>query len=165
MVRAFLLDRHFYGEVAASPEATGQAFLVVLLVSIATGIGSLGDGGPGLVPLVMVLVFVIWITLASLTYIIGATLFAVPATKAGWTPLVRALGFAQAPGILRLLGVVPVTGSWIALLANVPIVVAMIFAVREALSYESYWRAGAVVTIGFVIPWVIILVAVLVVLT
>ena len=40
MIRAAKLDIQFYEEVEADTTATGQAFLAVILVSLATGIGA-----------------------------------------------------------------------------------------------------------------------------
>ena len=43
---AAVLDGRTYEEVEADGRATGQAVAVVLLASVAGGIGSLGFGGP-----------------------------------------------------------------------------------------------------------------------
>jgi len=45
MVRASKLDVHLYEEVEADKGAMGQAIGVVVLSSIAAGIGSIGKGG------------------------------------------------------------------------------------------------------------------------
>ena len=45
MIRAAKLDRGLYEEVEADTGATGQAMLVVVLSSVAAGIGSAGVGG------------------------------------------------------------------------------------------------------------------------
>ena len=45
MIRAAKLDSHLYEEVEADTGAMGQAMLVVVLSSIAAGIGSAAYGG------------------------------------------------------------------------------------------------------------------------
>ena len=48
-----------------------------------------------------------WYIGAYLTYIIGTKLFTEPQTSADHGELLRTLGFACAPGVIRILGVVP----------------------------------------------------------
>ena len=153
MIRAALLEGQLYKEVLAAPGATGQAFLVVALVAVATGIGSLDERGlTGLtgLPAGIVLGFVGWMVWATLTYVIGTKLLATPATHGSWSKLARALGFAQAPGALRVLGIFPELGVLISLVAVVWQFVAMVVAVRQALDYQSHWRAVGVISVGFV---------------
>ena len=95
MFRAARFDGQLYDELAADPKATGQAFLVVLLVALATGIGSIGNAGwaaaRGL-PGGLVLAFIGWAVGAYLAYAIGTKLAPASGTKAGWSGLARARG-------------------------------------------------------------------------
>ena len=50
MIRAATLDVNLYEEVEADTTATGQAMLVVVLSSVAAGIGSAGGAGLRVVP-------------------------------------------------------------------------------------------------------------------
>ena len=79
-----------------------------------------------------------------------------PSTHADWGQLARTLGFAQSPGIFKVLGLVPVIGNIIFAVASIWMLVAMVVAVRQALDYTSTWRAIAVVLIGF-IPYVLLM--------
>ena len=65
-------------------------------------------------------------------------------------------GFAQSPGVFRVLGVVPVVGGIIFLVASVWMLVAMVIAVRQALDYTSTWRAFGVVVLCF-IPYLVLM--------
>jgi len=71
-------------------------------------------------------------------------------THADWGQLARTLGFAQSPGIFRVLGLVPVVGIFIFSAASIWMLVAMVVAVRQALDYTSTRRAIAVVLLGFI---------------
>ena len=77
-------------------------------------------------------------------------------THADWGQLARTLGFAQSPGIFRVLGFVPVIGNIIFAVASIWMLVAMVVAVRQALDYTSTRRAIAVVLIGF-IPYLLLI--------
>ncbi|OGP86153.1 MAG: hypothetical protein A2Y95_05285 [Deltaproteobacteria bacterium RBG_13_65_10] len=161
VIRAMRLDVQLYEEVEADQSATGQAMAVVVLSALAAGIGHLGRpfmSGP----LAMIVISLVgWVIWASLTWLIGTKLLPEPETKANVGELLRALGFASAPGLIRVLGIIPIL-RWIV----VPVVVvwsiaAMVIAVRQALDYKSTWRAIAVVLIGaFVYGFVLRLVMV-----
>jgi hypothetical protein len=148
MLRASRLDRAAYEEIEHDTTATGQALGVVALSSVATGIG-LAAGIQGvLVGLAAgVLAWALW---AALIYWIGAKMLPEPATRADWGELARTLGFASTPGILRVLGVVPVLGELVFLVTGLWMLVATIVAVRQALDYRSLPRAVGVCLIGWV---------------
>ena len=94
---------------------------------------------------------------------IGTTLFRTPETSADWGELARTTGFAQSPGILRVLGFVPIIGVYIFYATYLWQLATMVIAVRQALDYRSTWRALGVVVVGFIVLAVIqsILLAVL----
>ena len=111
MMRAARLDVHLYEEVEADRSATSQAMRVVVLVAIASGIGTLGAGGGPFGLLFGVIVGLLnWVVWAYITYIIGTTIFSTPETEADWGQLARTTGFAQSPGVLRVFGFIPVLG-------------------------------------------------------
>ena len=156
MVRACRLDVHIFEEVEADTLATRQALSVVVLVALATGIASLGT--TGIIGLFVGVVAAIagWGIWAWIVYLIGTKILPTQATHADWGQLARALGFAQAPGIFRVLGVIPVVGPSILLVVSIWMLVAMVVAVRQALDYTSTWRAIGVVVLGF-IPYVLLM--------
>ena len=156
MVRASRLDVHIFEEVEADTSATRQALLVVALVALATGIASLGT--TGLIGLFVGVVSAIvgWALWAWILHLIGTKIMPSHSTHADWGQLARTLGFAQSPGILRVLGLVPVVGNIIFAVASIWMLVAMVVAVRQALDYTSTWRAIAVVLIGF-IPYLLLM--------
>jgi hypothetical protein len=69
--------------------------------------------------------------------------------------MLRTIGFSSSPGVLRILGIIPVAGPIISFIAGIWMLVAMIIAVRQALDYKSTWRAVGVCLIGFIIYFVI----------
>ena len=156
MIRASRLDVHIFEEVEADTSATRQALSVVALVALATGIASLGT--TGLIGLFVGVVLAIagWAFWAWIVYLIGTKIMPSHSTHADWGQLARTLGFAQSPGIFRVLALVPVIGNIIFTVASIWMLVAMVVAVRQALDYTSTWRAIAVVLIGF-IPYLLLM--------
>ena len=67
----------------------------------------------------------------------------------------RPLGFAQAPGLVRVVGILPGVGSLVFGVVSIWTLVAMVIAVRQALDYTSTWRAVSVCLVGWVFQIVI----------
>ena len=147
---------HLFEEVEADTSATKQALLVVAIVALATGIGTLSTTGIGGLFVGIVLGIVGWALWAWIVYFIGAKIIPSDSTHADWGQLARTLGFAQSPGIFRALGFIPVVGNIIFAVASIWMLVAMVVAVRQALDYTSTLRAIAVVLIGF-IPYLVLM--------
>ncbi len=159
MFGAARLDVHTYEDLEADPSATLQAVWVVILVSLASGIGLLGTGG-GFGGLIVGVVLGVsqWAIWAFITYWIGTRILPTPETRATWGQLARTTGFAQSPGVLKVLGFIPVLGLAFFFLVSVWQFAAMVIAVRQALDYSSTWRALGVVAIGFVVAMVLTLI-------
>jgi len=155
--RASKLDVHLYEEVEIDKGATAQAMGVVVLSSIAAGIGSIGKGG--LLGIFMGAVFALigWYIWAYLTYLIGTKLLPEPQTRADPGELLRTIGFSSSPGLIRVLGIIPGLATVVFLAASVWMLVAMVIAVRQALDYKSTLRAIGVCVIGWIIQSLILL--------
>ena len=152
IIGATVLDAATYEEVEADRTSTGQAMGVVLLSAVAAGIGARGFGvSISLVPTVAIVALLGWASWALLTYQIGVKLLPGPDTRADVTELLRTIGFASAPGILRIVGVVPAFAAPVFVLTTVWMLLAMIVAVRQALDYSGTLRALAVCGIGWLL--------------
>ena len=146
MIRAARLDPRLYAEVEADETTIGQAASVVLLAAFAGGINL--PGAPLAILFVGLLAALAgWLLFAYVIYLIGAKLLPEPGTKANFGALLRAMGFANAPGVLKLLGIVPELRVLVFFVAMVWVLVATVTAVRHALSYTSSWRAIGVCAI------------------
>jgi hypothetical protein len=155
MIRAAKLDAALYEEVEADKGAMGQAMGVVILSSVAAGIGTISVTGiKGLIfgTIVALLGWFIW---AFLTYFIGTRLLPEPQTKADYGELLRTIGFSSSPGVLRVLGIIPMLGAILNFIIGIWMLVAMVIAVRQALDYKSTWRAVGVCLIGWIVQIVI----------
>lgn len=149
--RAMRLDAAVYEEVEADESAMGQAVVVVVLSSIAAGIGTIAQGGFAAVVLGTLTALVSWYVWAYLTYWIGTRILPETETHATAGQLLRTLGFSSAPGMIRVIGIVPGLTEIVFLAAAVWMLITMIIAVRQALDYSSTLRAIGVCLIGFVV--------------
>jgi len=154
--RAAKLDANLYEEVEADKSALSQAIVVVVLSSLAAGIGSISDAGLGGIALGSIAALIGWLIWAYLTYIIGTKLLPTPETKSDYGELLRTTGFSSAPGLIRILAIIPGLAGIVFLVAGIWMLVAMIIAVRQALDYKSTMRALGVCIIGWIIQAVVL---------
>jgi hypothetical protein len=148
MKGAALLHIDTYEEVEADQTATGQAAGVVALVAVAQAIGGAGEGGFGIFAGVMSALLG-WLLWAGITYLIGAKVFGGTAT---WGELLRTIGFAQTPGVLHVLGLIPVLGGLIRFGVVIWVLIAGIIAIRQALDIST---GKAILTA--VLGWLVII--------
>jgi hypothetical protein len=133
MIGAARVDAAVYEEVEHDPTATGQAAGVVVIVAICSAIGGVGGGLVGMLGGVVSAVLG-WLLWSGITYLIGDKLLGGTAT---WGELLRALGFAQAPGVFYLLAAVPLLGWIVRPVVGIWILVCGIVAIREALDFST----------------------------
>ncbi len=156
MIRAAKLDVNFYEQVEADKGAFGQAMAVVVLSSMAAGIGSVGQAGVVGIFTGTIMALVGWYVWAYLTYFIGTKFLAEPQTKADHGELLRTIGFSSSPGVIRILGIIPGLNAIVNIVAGIWMLVAMVVAVRQALDYSSTGRAVSVCIIGWIVQMVIL---------
>ena len=155
-VRAARLDVHLYEEVEGDRGATRQAMVVVVLSSLAAGLGSIGRGGAGGILLGTMAALGGWYVWAYLTYFIGTRFLPESRTHADLGELLRTIGFSSSPGLIRVAGVIPGLTAVVFTVAAVWMLVAMVIAVRQALDYESTLRAVGVCVVGWLVQAVIL---------
>lgn len=153
LIGAIALRSATYEEVEADHRATGQAVAVVVLSSAAAGLGARGFGASsaGHVAFFAVVALMAWVAWAYVVYEIGARILPGVQTRADVGELLRTTGFATAPGLLRILGVLPGMTVPSFAVATLWMLLAMIIAVRQALDYTSTRRAIAVCGFGWML--------------
>jgi hypothetical protein len=134
----------------------GQAVTVVVLSSLAAGIGTIGRVGWGGILLGTIFALVGWFVWAYLSYLIGSKFLPEPQTQVNLGQLLRTIGFSSSPGVIRVLGIVPGLSQLVFIVASIWMLVAMVIAVRQALDYQSTWRAVGVCAMGWVIQSLIL---------
>lgn len=151
IIRAAKLDPLLYEEVETDEGAMWQAMGVVVLSSVAAGVGSIASGRITVVLLGTISALIGWYIWAYLTYFIGTKLLPEPQTESNPGELLRTIGFSSSPGLIRIFGVIPGLTGLIFWVAAVWMLVAMVIAIRQALDYQSTLRAVSVCAIGWVI--------------
>ena len=156
MIRAAKLDKNLYEEVEADKSALGQSVTVVILSSVAAGIGVIADAGITGILTGTIMALIGWLIWAYLTYIIGTKVLPTPETKADYGELLRTIGFSSSPGLIRIIGIIPGLAGIVFFAAGIWMFMAMIIAVRQALDYTSTWRAVGVCIIGWIVQAIVL---------
>ena len=146
-IGAARLDIPVIEEIEADSKATTQALAMVVLSSAAAGIG-LADVFDAPLLTRVVLTLLLWTIWAALSYAIGLYLLPEPETSTSVGELLRTIGFASSPGMLRLFGFVPGIGTTVYGLSILWMLVATVVATRQALDYKSTARAFVVCSIA-----------------
>lgn len=156
---ALRLDAATYEEVEHDPGALGQALALVLLSSVSNGLGTMGQTGAAAFVPGLIVALIGWVAWAGLVFLIGTRLLPEPQTRSDVPELMRVTGFATAPGLFGIVGLVPMAGPFLFFGVSVWMLMAMLVAVRQALDFRSIWRALGVVSIGWVVYVMLILLA------
>jgi hypothetical protein len=157
IIRAAKLDASLYEEVENDERAMGQATAVVVASSIAAGMGFVQKTGPIGLLIGLVAALAGWYIWAYLSYLIGTRLLPEPQTRADAGQMLRTIGFASAPGLLRVFGILPGLRDISLLIASVWMLAAMVMAVKVALDYESTMRAVGVCLIGWAVQFLLLI--------
>jgi hypothetical protein len=151
MMRAAALDASIYENIEADRSAGRQSLTVVLLASIAAGIGAGGWQGSSLrtFALFTTIALATWIAWAWLVAEIGLRILPEKQTQTSFSELLRTIGFAATPGLLQIFAAMPAMTIPVFGLTAVWMLVAMIIAVRQALDYRHTVRAVAVCALAW----------------
>jgi hypothetical protein len=142
---AITLEPEVFEEIAQDREATAQAGFVVLLAALCSGLGTLLAGrGMGHVLGDSVTAMMGWLVGSWFTYAAGVMIFR---GSANYGALLRVMGLAHAPLILRVLRFVPICGPLLWPITGIWMLLAIIVGIRAALGFSTA-RALATLMVG-----------------
>ena len=150
IARASRLESAVYEEIESDSRAMGQSVAVILLSGVATGIDSLLIGDAAGVLNEVLISLAAWLSCGLAAWTVGTRVLAEPDTRADFAEVLRVTGFASAPGLLRIFGIVPILGGLVFIMTGVWMLVAMVIAIRQTLDFRSTWRALVVAGVAWV---------------
>ena len=154
--RAIKIDVDLYEEVENDKNATFQAGLVVVISSLAAGVGALHLGASNFL-LAPVMSLISWYVWAYIIYFVGVKLLPETKTKSNHGELLRTIGFSSAPGIIRVFGITPDLMAVTFIGSAFWMLACMVVGVRAALDYKSLWRALGVVIVAWLFQAILLL--------
>ncbi len=154
--RAIKIDVELYEEVEKDKSATIQAAVVVILSSLAAGVGALNLGASNflLAPIASLISWYVW---AYIIYFVGVKMFPEKNTKSNHGELLRTIGFSSAPGLIRVFGITPDLMAVTFIGSAFWMLACMVVGVRAALDYKSLWRTLGVVVVAWLLQAILLL--------
>src|SRR5262245_40416192 len=156
VVGAMRLQAATFEDIEHDPTAISQSATVVVAAAAASLVGSLVWGffaGTWVATILFALLG--WAVSSAVVWLIGTRLMPGKNTEADYQQVLRVVGFAQAPGLFSVLGIIPILGWIVRFVVWIWTLVALVVAVRQALDYDDTLKA----VIVCVIAWVVMLVA------
>jgi hypothetical protein len=117
---------------------------VVILSSVAAGVGLAPSLSPGAILVTILAALLAWLAWASLVNYLGGGLFPEEGTQVDLGQLTRTIGFSAAPGVFLWTVALPWQRPWVFAAVASWMLASMLVAVRQALDFRSPWRALAV---------------------
>jgi len=141
-MRAFRGEAALYEEVEKDPAATQEALIIVAITAVSLGLGAAlgamtqGQTGGGVVRLLVGVIgaLVGWAVFSFVAYFIGSKLFSADAT---WEEVLRTLGYAYTPMVVGIVGIIPIIGGLIILVAALWTLYLCFIAIRSALDVDT----------------------------
>jgi len=132
MISAAKLDSSLFKELANDPKTQGQSVWVVAVFAMATGFGMFSRSGATAVNSCLATTFFAWYVWAFTLYFVSTYLFGDYVSKSDRKTVMRVMAFASAPGVLRLLGVIPQVGGILFIFTSVWIIAASVIGIKSA---------------------------------
>jgi len=125
---------------------------VILICGICDGIGFIGIRGAEVILPAILSRYIGWFLLCAVIYLVGVKMFGVKMFEhtSDMGEIMRVTGFANSPGVLAVLGIIPVAGNFIRAVSFLWMIAAYIVAVRQSLDCSTA-RSIFIVIQGFII--------------
>lgn len=145
MFRAAKIDTSLYEEVKSDTTANGQAFLVVIMASLATGVGVgiagvfkwAGEWSIWLLLVIVVSSIISWVFLSFLTYLVGVRLLKRGQTPVAFKMILRTIGFSASPLLLGFFLFIPIAGACLWFAGLVWALIAGVIAIKETIGLST----------------------------
>lgn len=140
------LDVPTYESIERDKNALPQALTVVAIAAIASGIGAIADEGVGGLIGGLIGAVAGWVIFSYVAYFVGTRLIPGKNTVATPGELLRTMGFAQAPGVLAIFGLLGAIGALVAFLGGIWGIVTAIVGLKTALEMST----GRAIAVGII---------------
>jgi len=150
IIRAIKLDRTLFSEVAHNESLLGESLIIVFLVAVVSGIGTMVNASQPIFALTTEVINSVlfgWLLWSVVAYFVGTAFFG---GKSSINEMLRTFGYANAPRLLGLFAFIPCIGWLLALLGGILSLIAGIIAIRESMEFETE-KAVVTAIIGFIL--------------
>jgi hypothetical protein len=155
IIGAMTLQASTFEEVESDPTSMSQAIIVVVGAAVSSGVAWVWYNGFTGIVTSAIGALIGWAVGAVIVWLVGTKMLPGPKTQADIPQVLRTVGFAQSPGLLAFIAIIPLLGWLIAPVIWIWTLVAWVIAVKQVLDYDDYGRAILVCVIAIVIQIVV----------
>lgn len=141
MIRAARFDLSFFEEIIDEPKTQGHSYWVVAIFAMTTGFGMFSRVGGNAVNIGMATSLLSWYIWAFTVYYFSTFLFRNAPVQPDRKTIMRVMAFAQAPAVLRLVGVIPQVTLIVFLITSVWIIMASVLGIKQAFNTPNTGKA------------------------
>jgi len=153
MIRAARFDPTLFEEIIDEPKTQGHSYWVVTILAMATGYGMFSRAGGTAVNICLATTLIAWYIWAFTIYYFSTFIFRDAAAQPDRRTIMRVVAFAHAPGLLRVLGVIPQLSVIVFLATSAWIIMACVMGIK--LAYQTPHTNKVVLLC--VATWVVVL--------
>lgn len=132
--KSLKFDKSVYLEAKDKPGFLRFSLLIVLLVSICTGIGTVNLTNDSSIIRDLLSSLLGWLIWTSIIYIVGVKLLNY---SSNYSQLARTLGLAYSPGVLNILGIINFISIPVLTITSIWTIISFIFALKHALQITA----------------------------
>ena len=147
LFRVIRLDRTMFDEIATDPSLQPQSVWAVAIFAMATSFGLFSRAGGVAVNVVLITTMLAWYIWAFSIFYIGSRAFRGGDESVERKAVMRMVAFATAPGLIRLLGLIPKSFSVLFLISSIWIIVTAVIGLKKVFVQARTGQIAAV-TIG-----------------
>jgi predicted secreted protein len=151
MLRAIKLDQGLFEEIAGDPSVQPQSVWAVAIYAMATSFGFFSTLGGTAVNIALITTMLAWYVWAFSIFYIGSRLFREDSEGTDRKTVMRVVAFASAPGLIRLLGIIPKTTIVLMVVSSIWMLVAAVTGLKQVFSRT----ATAKIAIVTVVTWLV----------
>lgn len=147
LFRVIKLDQSMFMEIASDPTLQPQSVWAVAIFAMATSFGLFSSAGGTTVNIVLITTVLAWYVWAFSVFYIGSRVFRGEAAPVDRKAVMRVVAFASAPGLIRLLGLIPKSFVVLLLISSLWILIAAVMGLKKVFVHTRTGRIAAV-TVG-----------------
>jgi len=155
-VNAAMLNRVTFQDVSDDVSANKMIYGLVGAAAVASAIGAIDD--PGVAISNAILVVAGWLIYAHVASFMRGVLFDSIHADASREGMIRVVGIAYGPTLLRAFTIIPVIGEVIMLLSTIWFLVVVAVGLKTTLAFDNYWPAVGIIVVGALVNGVVSLI-------
>jgi hypothetical protein len=144
MQRAIVLDQTLFAEIVADPSVQGQSVWVVAIYAMTTAFGSFSMISGAAVNIGLITTILAWYIWAFSVFYFGARFLGPMSDGADRKTIMRVVAFASAPGVIRLLGLIPNAFIYIFTISSLWILVAAVVGLKKVFTQTTTAKITAI---------------------